>query len=188
MRANQDCTSRTPSPSPSGSTSPRTSPALTTVFTPAFLQRIRRLDNPPSARIAALSGPWEVEAVDLPRGGRRFVVSRREEPFSEGGSVFGVFGSRDVALATAAVLPSVGTSMDLHLNPSGNRHGYKLHDGERFLGHLARNEARLLPRLHLARHLTADPDALALLLEAAGPEALAILGRALHRRIEKVSG
>ena len=180
MRAEKDCTSNAPSP--------RTSPALATVFTPAFLQRIRRLDNPPSARAAALSGPWEVEAVELPPDGRRYVVSRRDEPFSEGGSVFAVFGARDVALETAAVLPSVGTSMDLHLNGSGNRHGYKLHEGERFLGHLARNEERLLPRLHLARHLVGDPDALALLLEAAGPEALAILGRVLHRRIERVSG
>lgn len=35
---------------------------------------------------------------------------------------------------------------------------------------------------------TANPDALAALMEAAGPEALAMLGRVLHRRLEKVAG
>jgi len=56
------------------------------------------------------------------------------------------------------------------------------------LGHLARDEERLLSHLHVARCLAADPEALALLLEATGPEALAILGRVLHRRIEKLTG
>jgi hypothetical protein len=43
----------------------------------------------------------------------------------------------------------------------------------------------LLPRLDLARALAADPDALAQLIEAAGPEGLAILGRELARRAER---
>jgi hypothetical protein len=173
MRATSDCTSPTPSP-------------LATVFTPAFLERIRRLDNPPSAREASLSGPWEVEPVPSRDHGLRFVVSRRTEPFSRGGSVFGVFPSRTEALQLAAVLPALGAPMGLHVNTNDHRLGYALHDGEVFLGHLARDDARLLPHFHLARRLTADPDALASLMEAAGPEALAILGRTLHRKIEKV--
>jgi hypothetical protein len=44
---------------------------------------------------------------------------------------------------------------------------------------------RLLGHLHLARQLTANPYALALLLETAGPEALPILGRTLARRVEE---
>jgi len=177
MQPKQDCTPRIPSsrtvtPAPT----PATAPA--TVFTPAFLQRVRRLENPPSARQASLSGPWEVESVPSRENGPRFVVSRRAEPFTQGGSVFGIFPSRDVALATAAVLPSVGAPMGLQLNGNGHRLGHALHDGPEFLGHLARDEARLLPRLHAVRCLLADPDALALVLEAAGPEALALLGRA----------
>jgi len=46
-----------------------------------------------------------------------------------------------------------------------------------------RDEERLLPHLHLARSLVANPDAFAALMEAAGPEALAMLGRVLHRRL-----
>lgn len=178
MQARQDCTPRTPS-------SPAT--PLPTVFTPAFLQRVRRLENPPSARQASLSGPWEVESVSSLEHGHQFVVSRRAEPFSQGGSVFGIFPSRDVALATAAALPSVGAPMGLHLNGNGHRLGHALHDGAEFLGHLARAEERLLPRLHAVRCLLADPDALALVMEAAGPEALALLGRELHRRIEEAA-
>jgi hypothetical protein len=178
MRATQDCT-RPSSPASS---------APTTVFTPAFLERIRRLKNPPTARQAALSGPWEVEPVWSVEHGRQHGVSRRDEPLAKGGKVFGVFASRETALQTAAVLPAVGAPMNLHLNANGHRLGFALHDGPEFLGHLSRDEPRLLPHLHLARSLVADPAALAALMEAAGPEALAMLGRLLHRRLEKLAG
>ena len=39
---------------------------------------------------------------------------------------------------------------------------------------------------HLLRTYSADPEALALLLESVGPAALALLGRALHRRLERL--
>jgi len=183
MRANPDCTR------PSTPSTATTSSTPATVFTPAFLERIRRLQNPPSARQAALSGPWEVEPVWTGENGRQYGVSRREEPLANGGTAFGVFRSRETALQTAAVLPAVGTPMTLHLNGNGHhRLGYALHDGQEFLGHLTRDEPELLSHLHLVRCLAADPDALAGLLEAAGPQALAMLGRVLHRRLEKVAG
>jgi hypothetical protein len=178
MRATQDCTR----PSTSTSSVPGT------VFTPAFLERIRRLKNPPTARQAALAGPWEVEPVWSEAHGRQYGVSRRDEPLAKGGRVFGVFSSKETALQTAAVLPAVGAPLTLHLNANGHRLGFALHDGQGFLGHLSRDEPRLLPHLHLARSLAADPDALAALMEAVGPEALAMLGRVLHRRLERVAG
>jgi len=60
------------------------------------------------------------------------------------------------------------------------------------LGHLSRGVGSLSPErrealvtsLELARYLAANPGALALILESAGPEALPVLGRALARRIE----
>jgi len=179
MRANPDCIR------PS---TPSTSSAPATVFTPAFLERIRRFRNPPTARQAALSGPWEVEPVWSEENGRQYAVSRREEPLANGGTAFGVFPARETALQTAAVLPAVGAPVTLHLNGNGHRLGHALHDGQEFLGHLTREEPGLLSHLHLTRSLVADPDALAALLEAAGPQALAMLGRALHRRLEKVVG
>lgn len=118
---------------------------------------------------------------------KQFAVCRRGEPFSETGRAFGVFRTRADALQTAAILPVVGAPLTLHLNPNGHRLGYVLHDGQEFLGHLSRDEERLLPHLHVARCLRSDPEALALLLESAGPAALALLGRALHRRVDKAA-
>jgi len=118
----------------------------------------------------------------------QFAVCRREEPFSESGRAFGVFRSRSDALEIAAILPAVGAPVTLHLNPNGHRLGYVLHDAQQFLGHVARDEERLLSHLHVARCLRSDPEALALLLEAAGPAALDLVGRALHRRMGTAAG
>ena len=77
---------------------------------------------------------------------------------------------------------------------STKRHprGVGLHDGRRFLGHLAPAAGRLPDErrhtlethLDLARYLATHPHALAMLLESVGPEALPLLGRALARRVE----
>lgn len=80
------------------------------------------------------------------------------------------------------------------LSDCPKRLGFPLHEGHVHVGHLSRlgegsaaweRRAALLGHLHLARYLTANPEALALLLEAAGPEALPILGPALARRVEE---
>lgn len=157
-------------------------------FTPSFLARLRRHEESFLERQAVTSGPWEVEA--LPSGpcdgnGARWAVVRRDEPLAEGGSAFALFCERGPALLTAAVLPSLGTPTDFHLKRHRGSPGYALHRGQVFLGHLARAEEALLPRLDVARALAADPDALAQLIEAAGPEGLAILGRELVRRVER---
>lgn len=179
MRATPNCT-RTSSPSSAKSRGN----TFVNAFSPDFLDILRKLGNPPSARSAVLAGPWEAEEME----NKQFAVCRRGEPYSETGRAFGVFRTRAEALATAAVLPVVGAPLTLHLNPNGHRLGYVLHDGQEFLGHLARDEERLLPHLHVARALRSDPEALALLLESAGPAALDLLGRALRRRIEKAAG
>jgi len=177
MQATRDCT-RTPS-------RPSSSSPLPSAFTPAFLARLRRHEESFLERQAVMSGPWEVEALESPchANGARWAVVRRDEPLSEGGGAFALFRERGPALLTAAVLPSLGSPTDFHLKRHRGRPGYALHRGQKFLGHLARAEERLLPRLDVARALAADPDALAQLLEAAGPEGLAILGRELARRV-----
>ena len=174
MRANPKCTSKSPSQPPNA-------------FTREFLAKLRRLDDPPSARESSLRGPWEVEELRAMES-RLFGVTRRDEPFREGGGLLGVFPTRAEALQLAAALPAIGAPVALHLNRCGRRRGYALHDGQDFLGHVARDDAALAPTLHVVRRLRADPDALALLLEAAGPEALKILGRAIQRRIDRLAG
>jgi hypothetical protein len=190
MQATEDCTrssSRLASHSSSRPSSKTSSSPLPSAFTPAFLARLRRHEESFLERQAGLSGPWEVEALGSSghANGARWAVVRRDEPLAEGGGVFALFRERGPALLTAAVLPSLGTPTDFHLKLHRGGPGYALHRGRKFLGHLARAEDRLLPRLDLARALAADPDALAQLIEAAGPEGLAILGRELARRAER---
>jgi len=175
MQATKDCT-------------PSERTRLANAFSPAFLAKLRGREEAPTAREAVLSGPWEVEPVVLGSGegsveGPAWAVVRRDEPMASGGRAFAVFLRRSLALLTAAVLPSLGTPSAFHLKRHEGRLGYALHHGREFLGHVARDEEGLLPQLRIARSLAADPEALARLLEAAGPEALAILGRTLHRRV-----
>ncbi len=88
----------------------------------------------------------------------------------------------------AAVLPAVAAPSPYRLKDKATRLGTPLHCHRRHIGHVCHlspeRRETLLTHLQLVRHLAANPDALALVLEAAGPEALPILGRALARRIE----
>ena len=122
-----------------------------------------------------------------------WAVVRRAEPIAEGGRAAALYRRRSEALLAAAVLPAVPQPSPYHLADRPKRLGYPLHLHRHHIGHLSRlgeGEAAaerrdvLLSHLHLARYLVANPEALALLLEAAGPEALPVLGRALARRVE----
>lgn len=81
------------------------------------------------------------------------------------------------------MLPSLRTPPGFHLKRHEGRLGHALHHGRELVGHLSREEEGLLPRLDLARSLATDPHALAQVIEAVGPAALAILGRVLFRRV-----
>jgi hypothetical protein len=113
---------------------------------------------------------------------------RRGEPLAAGGRAVATFRRRSDALLAAAVLPAVAAPTPYRLKDKPKRLGYPLHDHDRHVGHVQRLEperrAAVLSHLHLARYLAAHPDALALLLEAVGAEALPVLGRALGRRVE----
>jgi hypothetical protein len=165
-----------------------TRPPLDNAFSPAFLAKLRRPEPPSTAREAVLAGPWEAEEIaiepeECAEPGHAWAVVRRDEPIAEGGRAFGVFRRRSAALLTAAVLPSLSTPPGFRLKRHVGRLGYALHHGREFVGHLSREEEGLLPRLDLARALSTDPHALAQVIEAVGPEALAILGRVLFRRV-----
>jgi hypothetical protein len=205
MQAETNCTSTvsrtlptsSPDPAPDGAsagppesvpvpTSGRRSRRPSNAFSDSFLVRARSLAQPESASAALLAGPWEVETIEVGHG-RFHAVVRRGEPLSEGGSAFAVLLDRTSALLTAAALPALARPDHLHLGRHRKRLGVPLHDGETFLGHLARPEPGLLPLLHAVRSLQAQPDGLALVLESLGPEGLALVGRLLSRRVDAVS-
>ena len=150
---------------------------------------------------AALAGPLAVERVRT-RGGAAWAVVRAAEPVAAGGRAAAISRHRSEALRLAAVLPAVPAENPYHLGDKPKRMGYALHLGRRDVAHVARltkvedaktaekkgwaRRQALVSHLHLARYFAANPEALALLIESVGPEALPILGRALARRVEAV--
>lgn len=205
MQAETNCTSTpsrilppnasdpAPDGAPAGAPEPRPASAPirrsrrpSNAFSDSFLVRARGLEQPRSASEALLAGPWDVETIDVGHGRFQAVV-HRGEPLAKGGSAFAVFLDRTSALLTAAALPALARPDHLHLGRHRKRLGVPLHDGETFLGHLARPEPGLLPLLHAVRTLQAQPDGLALVLESLGPEGLALVGRLLSRRVDAVS-
>lgn len=144
------------------------------------------------------AGPWEVERIEPEdrTEGVLYAVVRRGEPLADGGGAVAVLKDRATALLVAAALSALACPCGLSVNTERQlsrrrRHGFPLHDGRTFLGHLtpqlclgeAGEEAALLGYLHALRTLAASPEALSLLVEALDPEVLPILGRALMRRV-----
>ncbi len=165
-------------------------------FSASFLEKLRLVARRPAeaGEVAAtesealVSGPLAVEEAPSAADGARFAVVRRDEPLAAGGRAVATFRRRSDALLAAAVLPAVAAPTPYRLKDKPKRLGTPLHDHDRHVGHVLRLEperrAAMLSHLHLARYLAANPDALALLLEAVGPEALPVLGRVLARRVE----
>ncbi len=128
----------------------------------------------------------------MPAGsGVLYAVVRKGESVAGGDRAMAVFLRRPSALLCAAALSALATPNRLTLkrtpvrrSPKRARLGYPLHDGGLHLGHLARPDEELLPYLHAVACLAANPEAMALALEALGPEVSPILGRALMRRLE----
>ncbi len=205
--------SNAPSPTCPAPTTPRGGYRLPgSAFSESFLEKlrlaVRRLDEDkaeeaeaPTEAEAALSGPLAVERVRT-RGGAAWAVVRAAEPVAAGGRAAAISRHRSEALRLAAVLPAVPAENPYHLGDKPKRMGYALHLGRRDVAHVARltkvedaktaakkgwaRRQALVSHLQLARYFAANPEALALLIESVGPEALPILGRALARRVEAV--
>ena len=120
--------------------------------------------------------------------GRLQAVVRRGEPLAAGGGAIAVFRHRSTALQAAAALTAVATPDRLSVNaakPSDrrSRFGFPVHDGATHIGHLARPDEALLRHLHTTRCLAASPEAAALWVASLDSETLALLGRAIVRRL-----
>lgn len=150
-----------------------------------FLARLLDAEAPPSAAAAALAGPWEVaERED------GWAVLDAALAAAGGGAAAGVAahcGERQDALLLAAALPgNAAAELRLAARPGclyGDGRGYELRAGGRPIGSLAWYDSRLVATLEALRALVASPHALALLLEAAGHDALDRAGRLLAARV-----
>ncbi len=209
MRNEQESSSRTapavqsPSTSAASSASPAAPPASVAsapsargssgppenAFSQAFLLRASKRPELPSTAPAALAprafwaGPFEVERSDVAHGGGVWAVVRKNEPLSAGGRAVAVFRHRSDALLVAATLPALAAPNRLVLGERGRRLGFPVHDGQVCIGHLARPEPAVLEMLRASRVLVGFPEHLALAVSSLGAEELAILGRAIERRL-----
>ncbi len=158
-------------------------------FSQGFLLRASKLPEPPSTTPAALApgafwaGPFEVERADEEHGGGAWAVVRKNEPVAQGGRAVAVFRHRADALLVAATLPALAAPNRLVLGGRGRRLGFPVHDGQVCIGHLARPEPAVLEMLRASRVLVGFPEHLALAVSSLGAEELAILGRAIQRRM-----
>ena len=156
-------------------------PSLPNAFSSTFLHRVARLDEPPTAGEADAAGPWRV--VELP--GRGFGLFRIGESVERGHRPAARFRQRWLALVAAAVLPGTGRDAAFRLQKDSGPEGFAVETGNggEPMGHLELFDERLIEALHVAEGLLRSPEALALLLEAAGQVALERAGAILDERI-----
>jgi hypothetical protein len=169
-------------------------------FSALFLERARRREDAADlakstlARLAGWSGRWEVEAVPAGRG-VLYAVVRRDEPAQsaeQGGGAGLAFLRRQEAQLAAAALVALAVPNHLDLNERRKSRarsglGHPVHDGAHHLGHaspaLVPLKEAFLAAYHAVRCLAANPEAAALFVEALDLETLALLGRAILRRL-----
>lgn len=143
-------------------------------FDSGFLDRLLDSDQPPTAAVAAVAGPWEVRPAPAYGWG----VHRQ----GDGGDAAALMEERQEALLLAAALPGSARRGTPRLLPERGPDGYVVTDGNRELGRLAWFDTELVAALGCLRDLVSSPRSLALLLEAAGHDALEQAGRILARR------
>jgi hypothetical protein len=155
-------------------------------FSPSFLHRISQRDEPPTAGEADVAGPWRI--LEMP--GERFGVFRIGESPERGQRPAAVFRARSWALLAAAVLPGTGRDAAFRMAKDSGLEGFSIETGNggEPVGHSRLFDERLIEALHVVERLVRSPEALALLMEAAGPLALERAGTVLDERVEDAAG
>jgi hypothetical protein len=155
-------------------------------FSPSFLHRISQRDEPPTAGEADVAGPWRI--LEMP--GQRFGVFRIGESPERGHRPAAVFRARWLALLAAAVLPGTGRDAAFRLHKTSGPEGFVIEagNGGELVGHSRLFDERLIEALHVVERLVRSPEALAHVMEAAGPLALERAGAVLDERVEETPG
>ncbi len=151
-------------------------------FATDFLARLLIEDEPSSALAAELTGPWVVRR--LPAGD--YGLFRYWESPRSGDRPHARFSERAPALIAAAVLPTlVGDGPWRIASEPGADGGFALFERSEVCGRLEVFDDAFVAAMNVAYELLARPDALALLLAAAGPTALELAGRRLSAAVEE---
>jgi hypothetical protein len=155
--------------------------AVPNAFRSRFLAKLDGRDETVSAAEAECDGPWIV--VECERQGQPGygVVRNWEDPRHDEPRAW--FRQRELALATAALLPAIGRDAWFRLAADGDPGGHRLEQRGEVVGYLAFYDDRLSEALHIAECLVRSPAALANLLMSASPLALALAGSCLNRQV-----
>jgi hypothetical protein len=169
-----------------GSKNRSTSSLPSNAFSPSFLRRISRREEPLTAAEADAAGPWVIEKIPL----FGFGVNRAGAGLSRGYQPAAMFTDRWLALIAAAVLPSIGKDLLLSLRKEGDDetvyYSVVLDDGT-LVGSLGDFNEDLLRAMNTAINLLRSPESLARLLEAAGSVTLDRCGAILDWQVSQAS-
>jgi len=178
-------------PSRRDSTSAPT-PAPPNAFEPSFLAQLQEDGEPLTAAEADLAGPWKQVPVPLHPGA--VAVLRSWEELDQGDGPLAVFLHEETAALLCAALPRVDREPLFHLSEVPDPDpdiplpgGYPIlatfgEQGPAVCGWLSRYQPEIVTALHHLEGLARVPQGLAELLRAAGPGALAQIGRILAVR------
>lgn len=150
-------------------------------FSASFLHRITERDEPPPAGETDTAGPWRI--LELP--GQRSGVFRLGESLSRGHQPVAILEQRWLALLMMAVLPGTGRDLAFRLDKESGPEGFSLTagNGSEAVGVIKLFDEKLVEALHVVERLVRSPEALANLLEAAGPLAMERAGAILEERV-----
>ncbi|HEX3555403.1 MAG TPA: hypothetical protein VIA62_19445 [Thermoanaerobaculia bacterium] len=161
---------------------PNTAPPRN-AFAEEFLNRFEQEDEPPAAAEADVAGPWEVQPFPLADGREAFGLWRLGERPDLGDAPAGLFRDHATALLAGTVRPFVGRDPFYELGRERESNGFPLLRQGEAVGWLDLFDEDWAMGLNVLERLTRSPQALATLMEAAGPLALERAGRILRARV-----
>ena len=156
---------------------------LTNAFDPQFLEQIDGCEEPGSSHQAETDGPWVVHGCRWHGKPGWGVFRSWESPGCDPPRAWST--EVEVALLTAVVLPATGEDRWYSLDTESEPAGHPLRDSAGHpVGYLPLFDEPLVLALHVCESLIRSPVRLAMMLRAAGPQALALIGSFLARDLE----
>jgi hypothetical protein len=152
-------------------------------FAEEFLRRFELEDEPASAAEADVAGPWRVEPAATADGHEAFGLWRLGERPEWGDAPAALFRERSTALLAAAVRPFVGRDPFYELGRERWNGGFPLLRQGEAVGWVDLFDEDWTFGVNVLERFTRNPEALARLLQAAGPIALERAGKILRHRV-----
>lgn len=161
---------------------PETPRRLRNAFSREFLERFKLEDEPPSSAEADAEGPWHVLAWPTADGREAYGLWRLGERPEWGDPPAAVFHDRSTALLAAVARPALGREAFYRLGKERTDGGFPLLRHGETAGWLDLFDEDWAFGVNLLERLVRSPEALATILEAAGPLALLRAGAILLTR------